>query len=290
MARSHFTHAHTRVTQVLRTLYHKSINYLKNYSYVFTIQSPESSTPLSIKRIKHQLDYEEKMASILEETRRTMESVILLNTQAIALMHNKKYEAAADLFGEGLQRFETNDMTDEEAEQLVPMPVMKPISIAAQDTMRDDLGTFSMYKNSISLAPGSPCGYMIRLETLHEVLSCVLLFNIGLSLHISFFSSGKHANMDEAFLAYQVALTDYDCWNNTANHPSLLYLELCLLNNSGHIQSHHLDSEMRVCIARMAAKLHRMTNGGKLVHESLMCFYRNVVCNQRSFERMAPAA
>mmetsp|Transcript_1246 Transcript_1246/g.2737 ORF Transcript_1246/g.2737 Transcript_1246/m.2737 type:complete len:246 (+) Transcript_1246:336-1073(+) len=236
-----------------------------------------------------------------------------LNKEAITMLNGGRYDAASGLFDQILRAHEQQ----EDREGRFPIPTIRPVQLNVpthghDNNTREDCSM--IYANAMVLFP-DPNAPMVEYETIQDIISCVLLFNFGLSLHLTSVYSPtsfdhKEQCMGQAVMSYEMALTDFDCWNLRYDHEgdyqrenapwlvTLKYLELCLLNNSSYCYAHSQrimgsDDEMHdVYLERMSLVLEEVMNGARpdQYPSSLLFFARNIRQNLRIVEQMAPAA
>lgn len=164
--------------------------------------------------------------------------------------------------------------------------------------------TFSIYRCAMKLVPTEKYLNNADLSCLthhnFNLVSAVLLYNYGLCLHIQGQASGCETKLEDASLAYEMALSllglvgsnNGDDSAAIQHSSSSLLLELALLNNFAHIHLFFLSTkQVHECLRRMHFILFGATQGWAMrIPQELSCFAHNVLFNASQHTRPAPAA
>lgn len=263
------------------------------------------------------------------------------------LMDRGEFEAAANLLGDLVQRHEGNGGEEEddvpETTTITPMPAIRFVLLTPRHNASvlgdTDRSTYILHRHAMVMIPSicpqqqqqrrpgqdgtaDPPQVEMDLDVVRDFISCVLLYNFGLALHLSAIVSPSNFDHKEdclaqALMAYEVGLTEYGCWNLPSNgrcdryHSrgvSLNLLQMCLLNNALHIYdqaqsmtnvapgySHEMRLEylnrMSVLWNDTARYLQQLEQGQQeLQQPTLQIFLQNITCNQTNTDRQAAAA
>ncbi|KAL7566809.1 hypothetical protein ACA910_019398 [Epithemia clementina (nom. ined.)] len=171
--------------------------------------------------------------------------------------------------------------------------------------MDDDQSVFCIYRRAMKLVPTERYQNNSSLSDLAEhnvnLVSAVLLYNYGLCLHMQGYATGCEAKLEDASLAYEMALgllglagadesTNFE--QQQQQQSSVFLLELALLNNFGHIHMYFMSTrQVHECLRRMHYILFGATHGWamRIPHE-MSCFAHNVLFNASQHIRPAPVA
>ena len=178
-------------------------------------------------------------------------------------------------------------------------------SSSCTPNMKDDPSPFSMYRRAMKLVP-TAASQNVDLHDLAmydvNLVSAVLLYNYGLCLHIQGHAMGSENKLEDASLAYEMALgllslvthppTTPTTDGGSASSTSVFLLELALLNNYGHIHMHFLSTkQVHECLRRMHFILFGATQGwATRIPQEMSCFAHNVLFNASQHIRPAPMA
>lgn len=232
------------------------------------------------------------------------DKVLQINEKAITLIHTMKYNAAALLLAEGMALIEQGhrkserrnnvsdcimDCEDGQLLHAVDFDEMckgSPTALHVDFLLGDNVNPFAMYVNALTIprdVAASP-----REDDYHFLCS-ILMYNYGLSLHLHGLAHGSEDHIDDALMAYEMAL---GLVGLAGPRPLVHMLELALLNNCGHIHSFFMNTEdVQNCLERMQALLQSLTNGwSQLLPVALSSFAFNLVYNAPQYARPAPAA
>lgn len=220
--------------------------------------------------------------------------------------HNKTNQCEV-MMDEGSQQHEQGALNRYDHYRHHPQHVVVAVepSLEANADHDDVISFFFIYRRTMKLAlterylNNADLSYL----THHNVnlLSAVLFYNYGLCLHIQGQASGCETKLEDASLAYEMALSvlglvesnDGDESFAAAQQPStVLLLELALLNNLGHIHLFFsITKQAHLCLRRMHFILFGATQGWTLrIPQDLSCFAHNVLFNASQHTRPAPAA
>ena len=228
-----------------------------------------------------------------------------MNKQSISLMSQGEYLKAASFMNEAITKLESAlesialegddiDFHKERGPQEVSLldaamvPLPSPLQVSAHDAQ----SPYHLHCAAASFFPNR--GSISDKEFFQSVCDqdkviCILNYNLGLCLLLYAISSGKTSQLNDASLAFQVAL---GVVNETSQKLSDCQLELAVLNNYGHAQfSLRKLTNVATCLERMQFILADLTDDGDLpLAPALKIFYLNLVYNQMLKNRPAPAA
>ena len=231
-------------------------------------------------------------------------SVAIANLDALVLMRDGKSQECAQLLEKSLSNLEEalEGLNSSQLQSTLKMPLLQPVYMKLRHRGNNDK-SFFLCSEAFTFVP-NPQEVQITIESLQEILYCTLLYNLGLCLHLRAFQEDSprsttkltsslsnvrdiEETLDEARMAYESALIDFDCWQE---QPQLLRsMELAVNNNLAHINIHfQRRQEANTDILRMSALL---TDGCKSLPKSIASlFVHNVYHNCTIAYRPAPAA
>lgn len=166
-------------------------------------------------------------------------------------------------------------------------------------TFDESKSHFLMYTNAMEVVPYLDSRLLRGWteEDLLDLVTCALLYNLGLCLHVVGIMQGKETQLGQALVTYELALkllasSRWQDQHQQHYHPPHVLLELALLNNCGHIHCHFYDlQQFEFCLFRMQMKLSQATNQWKdHIPTPLNCFGMNLIHNSKQLERPSPAA
>ena len=238
-----------------------------------------------------------------------VDSILFLNEKATFLIDAMKYKSAANLLHEGISRLEKehgfghNDEHQANNSDLhmkvmdcdgQPAVVVEPsITLPSmQGTNGEHKDSYSIYRRAMKLVPTDSSQDMDSKDLVGRhinLVSSVLLYNYGLCLHVQGISTGCENNLEDAIVAYEMAL---GLLGLAEQGQSLLLFELALLNNVGHIHDFFLSTgHVHECLRRMHFVMLSATNGWTTrIPSELSTFAHNVLFNASQHIRPAPVA
>lgn len=236
------------------------------------------------------------------------------NTQAALHIQQAKYGQAEELLSKALTDLAQNidegvddaEMDDEEEDDEILSDGSRTFSevqlsaIGAKFTksamMQQELCSFDLYDRILVVRPDHSQNDDNDDE--HDEMSgnesfwyCLVMYNMGLCLHLSALSSGNDAKLKEALFAYETAieyLEDEDLVDDKK-----LWLEMALANNCCHIYSCFSNfDKTRDFVFDVAHGLLRAQHGEASLHDSIAValFSANVLQSQYLRQRHAPVA
>jgi len=121
-----------------------------------------------------------------------------------------------------------------------------PASLLA-NTSSTTTSLFGLFHRALTV-PNSDALFASKGNT--DRVMAMLLYNMGLSVHLQALSSGKNSELDGALQLYEMAFTVVeDSWSNFDNVDDLMLLLMALFNNMGHIHSSRFDLERtQICL------------------------------------------
>lgn len=263
-------------------------------------ENPNLTTNLDHKILSHlsKLSFDLRFADMTDK-------VVQTNEKAINLIHTTNYNAAALLLAEGMALIEQERRKSERYRcsrsdccmDCEDSPKLRPVNfdemcegssntLTGDFVVGDNVNPFAMYGNALTIprdVAASP-----REDDYHFVCS-ILMYNYGLSLHLHGLAHGSEDHLDDALLAYEMALGLVEL---AGPKPLVHMLELALLNNCGHIHSFFMSTtHVHNCLERMQTLLQSLTNGwSQVLPGALASFAFNLVYNAPQYARPAPAA
>ena len=252
-----------------------------------------------------------------------LSSILQGHAQAIGLMQQQEFERASHVLDQLLDPHERSYPSDDTTAQLrVPVPELQRYDVhdSSSQNTKDD---FWIYPMALHLQlghqpfPPSPTRMMMTLGDLHELISCLILYNMGLCSHLrsimnimtkdkttkrALSAEQRNALGGEALHCYEVALMDYDCWdyarnaNNTnSNNAVLTFVQLALHNNAASLHARlwgNVDDTVPHSMVQMSQLLGEWMNNNKTMtcRAMVKVFVDNIYYNAKLRERPAPMA
>ena len=252
-----------------------------------------------------------------------LSSILQGHAQAIGLMQQQDFEPASHVLDQLLDRHERSYPSNDTAQLRVPVPELRHCDVHDHDSSsqntKDDFWMYPMalHLQLVQPIPSNTHLVMMTLGDLHELISCLILYNMGLCSHLrsimnittkdkttkrALSAEQRNALGGEALHCYEVALMDYDCWDyaRNANHTNsnnavLTFVQLALHNNAASLHARlwgTVDDTVPHSMVQMSHLLGEWMNNNKTMtcRAMVKVFVDNIYYNAKLGERPAPVA
>jgi hypothetical protein len=257
------------------------------------------------------------MTSMNQKTPNTYDEVLDMNVQGVLLMQESKFAEAVPFFRRGLDTLSSsnkrgianagecptgesfceiidsvNELEKEEKQgRLLSSVALLNDNAAAHDDI------FMLFRRALHMPSAVEIGLARNNEVYREILSGVLIYNVGLAHHLVGLQKGESQTISRALefylMAYNAFKGQIKCLRGN-NHGLTLGL-MAISNNAGHIYAHSRSfAEATIChnqlLFCLSTTLSLRTNANPSLSEEYKVFFLNVCFFQEHSLVSAPAA